>query len=148
MSTHFHVRKIRRADLDRIQQIEEASFGPDAYDRNLFAEFHHKCGDLFLVAERPSGICGYAITCMRGDRAEIVSIAVDPPARGTGVASALIESTLRRVRRRNVTRLVLMVKLTNAPARAFYEKYGFHKVRVVREYYEDHTDGVLMARAV
>jgi [ribosomal protein S18]-alanine N-acetyltransferase len=148
MSPHFRIRKIRRVDLDRIQQIEDASFGPDAYDRNLFAEFYHKCGDLFLVAECPSGICGYAITCIRGDRAEIVSIAVDRPARLTGAASALMDSTFRRVRRRNVTRLVLMVKMTNAPARAFYEKYGFHKVRIVRGYYEDYSDGVLMARVV
>jgi [ribosomal protein S18]-alanine N-acetyltransferase len=57
-------------------------------------------------------------------------------------------STLRRLRRRNAGRLVLMVKVTNAAARAFYEKYGFHKVRVVRGYYEDGTDGLLLARPV
>ena len=148
MLPRIEIRKIRPADLDRIQEIEEASFGTDAYDRNLFAEFYRKCGDLFLVAERRSGICGYMVTCIRGDRAEIVSIAVDPPSRGKGAASALMSSTLRRLRRRRVARLVLMVKVTNAPARAFYEKYGFHKVRVVRGYYEDGSDGMLMARVV
>ena len=148
MSPSIHVRKIRLADLDRIQQIEDASFGKDAYERKLFAEFYHKCGDLFLVAERRSSICGYIVTCIRGDRAEIVSIAVDPPSRSKGAASALMASTLRRLRRRDVPRLVLMVKVTNAPARAFYETYGFRKVRIVRRYYADGSDGLLMARAV
>ena len=37
-------------------------------------------------------------------------------------------STLRRLRRRDVVRVVLMVKVTNAAARRFYEKSGFRKV--------------------
>jgi ribosomal-protein-alanine N-acetyltransferase len=134
--------------MDRIQRIEHASFGNDAYDRNLFAEFFHKCGELFLAALRRGVVCGYVVSCVRGERAEIVSIAVAPSARGGGVASALMESTLRRLRRRGVNRIVLMVKVSNAPARAFYEKYGFEKVRLTRAYYEDGSDGVLMARKV
>ena len=148
MPPPIHIRKIRLADLDRIQQIEDASFGEDAYERNLFAEFYHKCGDLFLVAGQRSDICGYMVTCIRGDRAEIVSIAVDPPSRVQGFASALMASTFRRLRRRKVARVALMVKASNAPARAFYEKFGFQKVRIVREYYEDGSDGLLMGRAV
>jgi [ribosomal protein S18]-alanine N-acetyltransferase len=64
------------------------------------------------------------------------------------VASALLESTLRRLRRRKVGRLVLMVRVTNEAARAFYGKYGFEKVRIVRRYYEDGSDGLLLERAV
>ena len=60
----------------------------------------------------------------------------------------MMESTMRRLSRRGVPRIGLMVKVTNAPARAFYEKYGFEKKRVVRAYYEDGSDGVLMGRAV
>jgi ribosomal-protein-alanine N-acetyltransferase len=132
--------------MDRILEVEHASFGKDAYDRNLFAEFFHKCGGLFLVAVRRSGVCGYIVTCIRGERAELVSIAVDPAARGKGAASALLESTLRRLRRRSVARFGLMVRVTNAPARAFYEKYGFRPLRTVRRYYEDGEDGLLMTK--
>jgi len=60
----------------------------------------------------------------------------------------LMQSTLRRLRRRKVARLVLMVKTNNGAARAFYAKYGFEKVRIVRKYYEDGSDGLLMARTV
>ena len=54
MFGRIEIRRFRLADLDRIMEIEHASFGKDAYERNLFAEFYHKCGDLFLVAERRS----------------------------------------------------------------------------------------------
>lgn len=146
MSTRVEIRKFRPSDLDRVIRIENASFGSDAYDRNLFAEFYHNCGGFFLVGLRRSTICGYMITCIRGDKAEVVSIAVDPVSRGRGAASALMDSTLRRLHRRKIARLVLMVKVTNETARRFYAKYRFEKVRLVRGYYEDGTDGLLMAR--
>ena len=146
MAARFAVRTFRASDLERILEIEHAAFGNDAYDRNLFAEFFHKCGDLFLIGERRLRVCGYIVTCIRGDRADLVSIAVDPAARGQGAGSALLVSTLRRLRRRKIARWSLMVRLTNAPARAFYEKYGFRKCRTVRRYYEDGEDGLLMIR--
>jgi len=150
MPEPFHVRRLRPADLDRIQEIEHASFGKDAYDRNLFAEYLHKCGELFLVAERGGRICGYAITCTRagGSGAEVISIAVDPAARGKGAASVLLRSTFRRLRRRGIPRVSLMVKVTNVPARRFYEKWGFTRVRRVKGYYEDGKDGIRMMAEV
>src|SRR5215813_10393383 len=102
MPQGIEVRKFRVAELDRIMEIEHASFGKDAYDRNLFAEFFHKCGDLFLVAACRRKVCGYMITCIRGEQAELVSVAVEPAARGRGTGSALLASTLRRLRRRRV----------------------------------------------
>ena len=152
MATRFSVRRLRHSDLDRILQIEHASFGKDAYDRKLFAEYFRKCGDLFLVAEDSRSICGYMVTCIRGQgdsgRAELVSVAVDPAARGKGAASALMQSTLRRLRLRGTKRLGLMVRETNQVARAFYEKYGFQKGRTVRGYYEDGGDGRLMSKVL
>ena len=152
MIERIPVRRLRQADLERIQEIEQASFGEDAYDRNLFAEFYHTCGDLFLVAERERRVCGYMITRIGGRggvrQAELVSLAVDPAARGLGAASALLASTLRRLRARGVGGLRLMVRLDNRPARAFYDKWGFRRVKIVRRYYEDGADGLAMARPV
>jgi ribosomal-protein-alanine N-acetyltransferase len=104
---------------------------------------------LFLVAERGTKVCAYSIAIISpgrlGNRAELVSLAVDPAFLRKGAASALIDSTLRRLRRRKITRLVLMVKLTNQRARAFYQKYGFRKLRRVPRYYEDGADGLSLA---
>jgi ribosomal-protein-alanine N-acetyltransferase len=146
MPARFAVRKVRLADLNRILEIESASFGADAYDRNLFAEYLRKCGDLFLAVERGGIVRGYLIAGARGPRAELISVAVDPAARGAGAASAMLESTLRRLRARGVKRLFLTVKTTNLEARAFYAKYAFEFVRRAPRYYEDGSDGSLMAR--
>jgi len=145
MASEFTIRRFRLSDMDRILQIEQAIFPRDAYDRNLFAEYFHTCGDLFLVLVRRGSICGYMLTCTR-PRPEIVSIAVQPAERRKGAASRLLESTIRRLRRREVERLNLMVRVRNRPAQRFYVKYGFVKIRVVRRYYDDGTDGFLMTK--
>jgi len=152
MPTRISVRPFRVADMDRILEIERASFGKDAYDRKLFAELFHICGALFVVAARGRKICGYMVTCMRGRKApdafELVSLAVDPVFRGQGAASSLMKNTLHRLRLRRAVRISLMVRETNASARRFYDKHGFRKVRKVPEYYEDGEDGVLMTRVL
>jgi ribosomal-protein-alanine N-acetyltransferase len=150
MDKRFAVRPVRQRDLDRILEIEAVSFGADAYDRNLFAEYTRTSGGLFLVAERGTKVCGYSITAISpgriANRAELVSVAVDPAWFGKGAAPALMESTLRRLRRRGIARLGLMVKVKNVRARGFYEKYGFRKLRRVAGYYEDGADGLLLAK--
>jgi len=143
------IRPFHPDDMERILEIERASFGRDAYDRNLFAEFFHTCGRLFLVAAGRKRVCGYMVTNIRGqwpDRAELVSVAVDPPWRGQGVAAALMRNTLRRLRLRRVARFTLVVRETNGTARRVYEHYGFQKMRTLRRYYEDGEDGILMRK--
>ena len=144
----YSIGRLSERDLDRILEIEASSFGKDAYDRKLFAEYLRKCGDLFLGAWKGRILCGYMLTHRGGEngRAELISVAVDPAYRGKGVAGALMKSSLRRLRWRGVDRFGLMVKLTNAEARRFYEKYGFTKVRLVRGYYEDGQDAILMVK--
>jgi ribosomal-protein-alanine N-acetyltransferase len=150
MKKRFVVRPVRQRDLDRIEKIEAASFGDDAYERNLFAEYTHICGGLFLVASWGTKVIGYSITGLparwAGQRAELVSVAIDPAYLGKGAAAALMDSTLRRLRRRGVGRLTLTVKVSNLRARGFYEKYGFRRVRRVPGYYEDGADGLLLAK--
>lgn len=162
MRAQYTIRPALPGDLDRIWEIEHASFGREAYDRKLFAYYMDKCGDLFLVAARRparagkaqprSKLCGYLIACLRGGRlagsAELVSVAVEPEVRGRGAASALLESALRRLARRGAERLTLVVRSSNGPARAFYEKYGFRRLRTVPRYYEDGGDGIAMSRPV
>src|SRR5260370_42713538 len=120
MEKRFAIRPVRQRDLDRILEIEVASFAADAYDRNLFAEYTRKCGGLFLVAQWGTKVCAYSIAALSPGglrkRAELISVAADPAYLGKGAASALMDSTLRRLRRRGITRFGLMVKVTNRRA--------------------------------
>jgi ribosomal-protein-alanine acetyltransferase len=135
--------------MEDILRVEDACFGRFAYDRNLFAEYAQREGALFLVAGRGSRICGYALALARGGAfrhaAELVSIAVEPLARGQGIASLLLENTFRRLRLRGIRRVALTVRVGNKPAQALYRRFGFRRERIVPKYYEDGKDGLRMA---
>ncbi|MBV9508443.1 MAG: GNAT family N-acetyltransferase [Acidobacteriia bacterium] len=148
MPHEYRIRQARARDLGRILQIENASFGSEAYDRRLFAYYQRNCADLFLVAECGLRICAYLLCCLRGRSAELVSVAVDPRYRAKGAGSALLRGVLRRLRLRGAHRLHLMVHVDNAPALAFYTKYGFRRRRLVPKYYEDGGDAIAMTRTV
>ena len=148
MPTRYTVRRFQSADMDRVLEIERASFGKDAYDRKLFAEYQRKCGDLFLIAEGRKTVDGYSITCI-SERlgnllASLESIAVNPRARGKGAASLLLKSTIRRLKLQGVHRITLMVRRSNAVALQFYERRGFTAVRRAPGYYEDGEEGLVM----
>jgi ribosomal-protein-alanine acetyltransferase len=148
MESNFPIRRATTPDLDRVLNIERASFGAEAYDRNLFAEFLAAPHALFLLAEHRGRAAGYIIAAVRpgGVSAELVSIAIRPRARRLGAASLLLRSVIRRLKRRRVERLTLMVRIGNEAARAFYIRFGFRPVRRVAGYYEDGADGLAMRK--
>jgi len=90
--------------LDRILQIERASFGRDAWPRKSFLEYYDDCRELFLVAKFSRRIAGYIIVCEEARDAEIASLAIDPVYRRQGLAAALIGRVLRELRAGGIPR--------------------------------------------
>lgn len=142
----IRILRFRAAHLDRIMEIERASFGRLAYSRGMFRELHERCGRLFFTARRGRGIAGYIVACAEAEEAEVVSIAVDPAARGSGAGKALMRRLLDELAATGATRVSLMVRTDNLPAIRFYRGFGFRRMRVETRYYEDGTDAYLMRR--
>ena len=129
------IRQFQLRDLDRILEIEKASFGSDAWDRDLFLDYFRQYPDLFLIARRARKIAGYIITCSGSKDAELLSIAVDPLDRGRGVARAMVDETRTQLRSRRIKTWWLMVAVSNQSAIQFYESYGFRRARRTKRYY-------------
>jgi [ribosomal protein S18]-alanine N-acetyltransferase len=132
MAPAVNVRPFHRRNLDRVVEIERDSFGKDAWPAEAFVEYWRESPELFLIARQGRRIAGYSITRTNWRGAELESIAVDPRYRGRGVAQALLDATVARLR---AVTLRLMVSTTNAPALRFYRQYGFVRTRLVKRYY-------------
>ena len=124
--------------------IEKASFGVDAYPESLFRLYAADPRSLFLIARTAASLVGYIIA--RTDRwgAEIVSLAVMPAYRNSGIGRRLMASAIRRVRRRDAKSVRLMVRHNNLTAAAFYRRQGFRAVGRVTGYYEDGAAAIRM----
>lgn len=142
----IRIARFRLSQLKRILEIESASFGADAYPKELFLDLFRESPGLFLAAKYGLRIAAYMITDVRRGTAEVVSIAVHPDYRRRGVAGALMRYTLRALRRGRIGEVKLMVRRDNEAAIAFYLGFGFRRVRSVARYYENGAAGLLMRK--
>lgn len=132
------IRRATRHDVAAIVRIEKRSFGDQAWEREAFLDYLGDNEDcVFLVAGKDGGIAGYIIGFGAGKSAEVDSIAVSPPHRGQGIATALMNRLKRILRRRGIATLRLTVRLDNTAAIDLYRKLGFVRVRRINGYYED-----------
>jgi ribosomal-protein-alanine acetyltransferase len=131
----IETRPFERRNLGRVVEIERAAFGKDAWPAESFVEYWRQSPELFLVARQGRRIVGYSITCVNWRGAELESIAVLPHYRGRGVARALLDATVARLRSEGAGALRLMVGTANASALRFYRQYGFVRTRLVKGYY-------------
>lgn len=104
----------------------------------------------YLVADAApptsSGVAGYAGVAWSADSAEVMTLAVDPSAQGTGLGRQLLEGLLERAQQRRAPEVLLEVRADNVAARALYERLAFETVSRRRSYYRGGVDGLVMRR--
>lgn len=89
-------------------------------------------GDWFFVARRGARVVGFAHYTRRADaQAELVRIYVHPDHQRRGVGRELLAAGLAAIAATSIEKCYVSVEANNAPARAFYERFGF---RPHREY--------------
>jgi ribosomal protein S18 acetylase RimI-like enzyme len=100
---------------------------PDTTWREWTSEAAMGAEKVLFVAEDGGGLLGVVGGFRRLDRTEVqlVSLWVDPRARGRGVAQALIREVAAWARGLGADRVVLFVQEANAPGRALYMRAGF-----------------------
>lgn len=86
------------------------------------------------------------------DEAELLTLAVAPPARRQGLGRGLLAHFLDEARRRGATRAFLEVAADNGPACALYQAGGFAEDGRRRGYYRGPdgvvVDALLLSRAL
>lgn len=132
-----HLRPPTDADLARIVEIEQLSFS-SPWPRSAFETLLSRTDNWFRAAQHAhSGeVVGYLCATYLAPNAEIVSLAVAPEARGSGVGATLLERALSELKGFGVTTVFLEVRESNTAARALYGSRGFLLNRTRRNYYQ------------
>ena len=108
-------------------RYEDVVRDPDATWEAWTAEAAAGLDRVLFVAEDGDAFLGVVGGFRRLDPGEVqlVSLWVDPDARGRGVAQSLIRAVARWARDRGAGTIVLFVQEANAPGRALYIRAGF-----------------------
>lgn len=88
-------------------------------------------------------ICGFLYAWHVLDEIQILQMGVDPTWRRHGVGTALIRHT-QKMAQTQALKLTLEVRVDNLNAINLYEKTGFFRVGLRKNYYEGKVDGLLM----
>ncbi len=115
------LRAAQRAELDARYGNDDHEPGEAPTGENVH---------VFLVARDAGGAavgCG-GLRMLEPGRAEIKRMYVEPTARGTGVATAILRALERRAHERGVTRLLLETGTAQPEAMRFYEREGYHRI--------------------
>ncbi len=98
-----------------------------------------------VIGDWSEFVAGYVGVWFMVDEAHITSIAVREELRGRGLGELLMLGTMEMAMARRAQRVTLEARVSNFPAHALYEKYGFTKSGIRRRYYADnHEDAVIM----
>lgn len=135
-------RPMRTVDIDKVYEIEAASFS-DPWLKELFAmELEH---DAFVVLLDET-VVGYICAWQVLDECTITNISVQPELRRRGIGEFMLDRLFDIMKTREVVHYYLEVRASNLPAQALYGKLGFRQVGLRKEYYHNPLeDAVVMA---
>jgi ribosomal-protein-alanine N-acetyltransferase len=136
------IRRMDSGDVTPVADLEAKIF-PQPWPPSVFAEEVERSDRIYLVAERGGFVVGYAGLLRVEEDAHIVTLAVDPPARGHGLGKLLMLRLIKAALEGGAVNLTLEVRVSNEAARRLYEEFGFEPVGVRRNYYRD-EDALIM----
>ena len=154
MSNTARLREGGTADIDALMRVMDRAFDPafgEAWNRAQCLGILSLPDVWLSFAEEAAGPAGFALARRTLDEAELLLLAVVPPARARGIGAALIEHTAAIAAMHGARRLLLEVREGNA-ALGLYRRAGFGEIGRRRGYYRGGGgalhDALTLARAI
>lgn len=140
------LREMTVEDLEQVMEIEEELFSVP-WTKEGFFTFLTRKEALFLVVEEKGQILGYCGILMVLDEGDITNVAVRRDRQREGIGSFLVEGLIRLAADLGVTTIHLEVRAGNETAIRLYERAGFVRDGIRKNYYTSPTeDALLMTR--
>jgi ribosomal-protein-alanine N-acetyltransferase len=148
------------SDFETLYEIDRACYEPRiAYSRTELRHYLRFPGADCLIAEAmeensaeatqpetPPSIIGFCITSHQGNAGYIVTMDVLADYRRRGVGSMLLAEAERRMAASGVSKIGLETATDNSAAIAFWQKQGYRKSGIRRNYYPGGRDAFSMAK--
>ena len=133
-----NIRPILINDIDKIVEIEQKCFSKlVAYSKKQFQYLISRANSTCLLDECNENIRGFVIVLYRKGTgvAGIETISVDPSYQGNGVGRRLLGAAESFSQMKGISRIRLEVSAGNKSAINLYEKSGFRKISIIKNYY-------------
>ena len=137
------INPMKEDHVAQIAGLEKLCFGDPWSEDSIASELDNPLS-LWLVAEQDGAVCGYVGSQTVLDETDMMNIAVRPDCRRHGIAAALIDELIVRLKERGSHILRLEVRVSNAPAIALYDSLGFTQLGLRKNYYRNPKENALI----
>ena len=142
--TAVDVRPMRWPDIEPVHRLESELFTVDPWSIEQFWSELAQESRAYAVAVDGERIIGYAGAFLLAPDSDVQTIAVSPRDQGRGVGAILLAWLIEQAVAQGCRQMLLEVRSDNVPAIAMYERFGFERISVRRDYYERGVDAVIM----
>lgn len=138
---------VAAAHIPQIEKLEQQCFSLPWTAQQLTSQLKDPLHE-FIAAVAPDGkVLGYVGMMYVLDEGYISNVAVSPDHRRQGIGDVLIDRLCAICESHNLSFVSLEVRAGNAAAIALYEKHGFHRVGLRKNYYErPREDALIMTK--
>lgn len=140
------IRPMKEADLQEVAAIEQEAIAPPWSEQ----DFRDSLGlphVSMLTAVLDGEVAGYCVCYQSFDEGEITNVAVKKELRRRGIAGKLLEALFSLGTERGIERFLLEVRASNEAALYTYEKVGFQRAGLRKNFYtQPAEDAVIMIR--
>lgn len=129
------IRKATLSDVLPIARLEKEIFPEPLSESFLYDEIALNPFAYYIVYEENHDIIGYMGLRAVDEHAEVMNFAVSKLHQRMGIGTAILEHAMAHLKSIHVSILTLEVRRSNKSAQALYEKFGFKKSHVRKDYY-------------
>ena len=141
------IRQYEPHDFAALYKLDQACFPPGvAYSKTMLRYFLAQAGAECLVAIDEAKIAGFILTEENPPLAHIVTLDVAESCRRHGVGTALLRESEANLAFREVRTVLLETATTNEAGIAFWERHGYRKEAVLKNYYPGRLDAFEMRK--
>ena len=137
-------------DIGALSQLEQSAFAGDRISRRSWRGLIASASATVTLASKHSGIVGASVLLHSAHTsvARLYSIAVDPAARGQGIARLLLETAIEDARAAGASVLRLETRVDNKAAQSLFRRQGFAPLDRKPAYYDDGTDALRLQKSL
>lgn len=134
----YDIAKMTLEDLNNIKDNLISDFD-DFWNYSVFKSELESDSSHYLVVKDNSKIIGFAGIKVTVPDCDIMNIVVKKDFRNQGIGSLLLKELINLSKSLNVKNLFLEVNERNTPAISLYNKFGFKKISIRKNYYKDNN---------
>lgn len=140
----LYFRTMEQADIEQVIAIEKEAFSMPWLEKDFKDAIANK-NNLYVVACRENEVVAYCGIWGVSPEGQICNVAVKPDCRRAGIAFSMLECAIKEAELMGISEFTLEVREKNTAAISLYEKLGFRKEGVRKDFYQKPPDnGVIM----